>query len=530
MRAWLAVSAFLVATGLAVFLYKVVMLRYPLQLGEGAGIWRVELAIDVSGQGGWTTVEISLPRSMRSQQLLSEEVRSGALRFSISEEDANRYVRWSGKLAGSSVMSYQATVETKLQQYTLPSREVRPEYGDALARFLEASPGIPIGDAVFTELSDELALEPRDRVALAQQIYLFVSREIGPSLSGEPMDATTVVREGRGNSLGRARLFCALARVNTLPCRVVTGLVLADAVPQELSYWNEVHLGGSWVPFDAVERRPAALPPDRLVLSTRDDTPVRVSGARAVSYRVFVQSESRAYEDMLRRRFMESDHVLDRFSLLALPVRVQQNVRLLLLIPLGALVIALLRNVVGLRTFGMFMPMLIALAFTATGLWTGTALFALIIGCALLSRVLITGFYLLLVARVAFVLTLIVLLTVGIILVGDRAGLSLSGLTAFPFVIMTMIVERISVSLEEEGIENTLRRVGGTVVVIYITYAVIHSPWLQTLFVVFPELIVGILGLLVAVGRYTGYRLTELVRFRTLMSPRPEPTTGGSAA
>jgi hypothetical protein len=171
----------------------------------------------------------------------------------------------------------------------------------------------------------------------------------------------------------------------------------------------------------------------------------------------------------------------------------------------------------------MFMPMLIALAFTATGLWTGTALFALIIGCALLSRLLITGFYLLLVARVAFILTLIVLLTVGVILVGDRLGLSLSGLTAFPFVIMTMIVERISVSLEEEGIGNTLRRVGGTLVVIYITYAVIHSPWLQTLFVVFPELIVGILGLLLAIGRYTGYRLTELVRFRTLASPGAEP-------
>jgi hypothetical protein len=93
-------------------------------------------------------------------------------------------------------------------------------------------------------------------------------------------------------------------------------------------------------------------------------------------------------------------------------------------------------------------------------------------------------------------------------------GIALGGVTAFPFVIMTMIVERINVSLDEEGVGNTLRRLGATVLSIYITYAVIHAEALQTLFLVFPELLLAILGLLIAIGRYTGYRLTELLRFR----------------
>jgi hypothetical protein len=209
---------------------------------------------------------------------------------------------------------------------------------------------------------------------------------------------------------------------------------------------------------------------------------------------------------------------------------VQQNLHLLLLVPLGALVMTLLRNVVGLRTFGMFMPMLIALALTATGLLLGSTVFALIIGFALLSRLLIQQFYLLLVARVAFVLTLIVLLMVAFILAGDRAGISLGGVAAFPLVIMTMIVERINVSLEEEGFANTLRRIGGTLAAIYVTYGFVQAHTLQMLFIVFPELAISILGLLIAVGRYTGYRVSELVRFRSLSVPSPSsPSPRGGA-
>ena len=37
---------------------------------------------------------------------------------------------------------------------------------------------------------------------------------------------------------------------------------------------------------------------------------------------------------------------------------------------------------------------------------------------------------------------------------------------------------------------------------------------------VFPEINLAVLGLIVALGRYTGFRLTELRRFRRLASAR----------
>jgi len=218
----------------------------------------------------------------------------------------------------------------------------------------------------------------------------------------------------------------------------------------------------------------------------------------------------------VQRRLAKSQHLLDRTSLLFLPVRLQNTLRVLLLVPLGALAMCVLRNMIGLRTFGMFMPMLIALALTGTGLAWGTVFLFVIIGFALLTRIGIQRLYLLLAARIAFILTLVVILMIALFVIGDRLGIPTAGVGAFPFVIMTMIVERISVGLEEEGLGNTLRRIGATLASIYMTYLVIHFRELQTLFLVFPEFLLAILALLVAVGRYTGYRLTELVRFREL--------------
>ena len=49
--------------------------------------------------------------------------------------------------------------------------------------------------------------------------------------------------------------------------------------------------------------------------------------------------------------------VLVDFSIYSLPVAQQSTFKLLLLMPLGALVVVILRNLVGLRTSGTFMPM-----------------------------------------------------------------------------------------------------------------------------------------------------------------------------
>ena len=92
------------------------------------------------------------------------------------------------------------------------------------------------------------------------------------------------------------------------------------------------------------------------------------------------------------------------------------------MIPIGALVILFLRNFVGVKTFGTFMPVLVALAFRETLLW-GIVLFVVIVSLGLLIRFYLERLRLLLVPRLTVVLTVVVLLMAGISVLSHKLGI-----------------------------------------------------------------------------------------------------------
>ena len=66
-------------------------------------------------------------------------------------------------------------------------------------------------------------------------------------------------------------------------------------------------------------------------------------------------------------------------SLYGLPIRTQAVYAVLLMVPIGALVMVIMRNLVGIDAFGTFMPVLIALAFRETQLLWGIVLFTMLL-------------------------------------------------------------------------------------------------------------------------------------------------------
>ena len=211
------------------------------------------------------------------------------------------------------------------------------------------------------------------------------------------------------------------------------------------------------------------------------------------------------------------DAFLLESSLFSLPPHTQNVYRVLLTVPLGALLIVLIRNVVGFRTFGTFMPVLIALAFRETGLVWGVGLFVLILALGLAVRFYLETLQLLLVPRLAAVLICVVLLMALLSVAGQRLGLY-QGLAValFPMVILTLTVERMALTWEELGAAEALRQAAGSLVVAVLGYGVMSSIWLNHLVFVFPESLLLVLAAVLLLGRYTGYRLTELWRFRAV--------------
>jgi len=83
-------------------------------------------------------------------------------------------------------------------------------------------------------------------------------------------------------------------------------------------------------------------------------------------------------------------------------------------------------------------------------------------------------------------------------------------------VIISMVIERMSVVWEERGAATAIREGLGSLFMAALAYLVISLDILTFWVSVYPECNLIVLGLIVALGRYTGLRLNELKRFKSL--------------
>jgi hypothetical protein len=87
-------------------------------------------------------------------------------------------------------------------------------------------------------------------------------------------------------------------------------------------------------------------------------------------------------------------------------------------------------------------------------------------------------------------------------------------------VILAMTIERMSVVWEERGSKEAIQQGLGSLVVAAACYAIMDLDFVKHLVFVFPEVLLLVLATTLLIGRYTGYRLMELFRFRELRGVR----------
>lgn len=196
---------------------------------------------------------------------------------------------------------------------------------------------------------------------------------------------------------------------------------------------------------------------------------------------------------------------------------------LLLMLPIIATIIAILKQVVGITTFGLYTPSIITLSFLALGLKFGLVILFIIIVTGALARILLDRFNLLHIPRIAIVLTfssLIILLTLAL---GTYLGIgSIATIAVFPMLIMTTLAEKFVSALGGRGFYAAILLMLETTIVSLICYWVVEWHYLQNLILGHPEIILLLIFFNYVLGRWTGLRLMEYVRFREVMKHAEE--------
>lgn len=212
-----------------------------------------------------------------------------------------------------------------------------------------------------------------------------------------------------------------------------------------------------------------------------------------------------------------NEHLFN-FSIHSLPIEDQSVFKGILMIPLGVLVVVLMRVLIGLKTSGTFMPVLIAMAFIQTSLITGLIGFILLVTVGLFIRSYLSRLNLLLVSRISTVIIMVILLIALFGVLSYKLGLS-EGLkiTFFPMIILSWTIERMSVLWEEEGMKEVVKQGGGSLIVAVFAYFIMSNEVTRHLMFNFIGLQFVVMALVLLLGSYTGYRLLELRRFKPLV-------------
>ena len=514
-------GALLLALGLAISAFKVVEHELPLSPTDDRGPWQVELSVSVRGDGQRGSVRSLVPDNEPGQVVFDERFSSDRLEVEVQDRAEGRLAVWSGWLEGVHEVVYRFRVQSTAVEVPLASAIPPLEVPRAMrVTHLGPSATFPATTAAVKTRIEELALgPPSDPVARVQKVFAFVAHEIALEPAAAD-DALLTLDRREGSALGKERLLVTLLRAGGRPARLVQGLELREGARPATRFWVETWLDELWVPLSASEGFVGGRPAGWVALSRGNRPFVEATGARAVGHRVRSLRE-RLRPDEIASLMAPDDPILSFLSLYQLPVGTQKLLRMLLLLPLGALITAVFRNVIGIRTYGTFMPALIALALRDVPPLLGLGLLGSVVGLGIGIRLALERLRLLLVPRLSILLCVVVIAITAIALVGHKMeARPWLGDAALPIVILTIWIERITITSEEEGSREALRRGLFTLLVSGAVWPVFQSEQAGYLMFTFPELVLSTMGLLIWIGGYTGFRLTELLRFRSF--PREE--------
>ncbi|HEX7047511.1 MAG TPA: inactive transglutaminase family protein [Gammaproteobacteria bacterium] len=487
----------LVAAGSLLTWYRHAVFDVPWLPGEKRQIWSVEAKVDFFATGEPVKVSLAIPATQPGFEQIGEHTASPGYGLAFVENGNGRRAEWSIRSAtGNQTLYYQT--EMLVDPETLDDKVAVPP---ALRQIVLVGPQATAARRVLQRATERSA----DPWTLAREL-------IGEFNSGSESAQLLTQTKSRGAWL------VDLLHMAGVPAREVQALNLEDGRRrQDAVNLLQVFDGESYALFD-VRTGVQGQQPWQLLWEYSSSPLLDIVGGdnSRISFSMIAQDVP--VSRMLQAGTLSlSQKVLD-FSIHSLPLSEQALFKGILLIPVGVLIVSLFRILVGVRTSGTFMPVLIAIAFIQTSLVTGLVGFLLIVGVGLLIRSYLSRLNLLLVARISAVIISVIIIIAAFAVLSFQLGLA-EGLkiTIFPMVILAWTIERMSILWEEEGPKEVLVQGSGSLLVALLAWLMMSNDIVRHLTFNFLGLQFIFMALVLLLGNYTGYRLMEFRRFRPLL-------------
>ena len=516
------ITAFLILFPAGILFYKSQVLNLSLIPQMVDDVWNFHL--NVRPKGDTYSFAFPIPKSGPGQKISDEKIRSKDFQVFIDSNSDSNLATWSSKELIKGRISYSARIDLKPVFYKNIPKDYTETYPKGLEKYLKVPQLISEDKDAISTLETAILEGSEDKTSLIRKIYYYVEEEIQRNTDIKTIHET--LNSGKGSPLIKARLFNIMARRKRVPSRIVVLVRMPDLkkakeeVKLRFTFANEVFLANKWIPIDTNRGYFGQRPDNFMVIHRNYEEVEKLISKKRVSYSIQAERSriNRYNKAEFKKEVIKSDSIFSKFSLYRLPLPIQTMFTTILLIPIGTLVLAIARNLIGIPTFGIFTPILLTLFFKETSFGFGMLFFGIVVIIGIGEKYVLDKFYLLAVPRLSIILTLIIMLMLGYSFYSaEMTSISQKHLAFFPIVIVTLIIERLSIMITEEGMLNTFKTLLGTLVIVLLVYSLYFISSLEMFMFTNPELLFSIIGILILVGKYKGYRLSEFIRFRDLV-------------
>jgi hypothetical protein len=524
---WSAAAAAVLAAGaVGVMAARYTALGDEVHLPGGGGVWKVTLLVQGKSAAADARVHTAVPAELDRQHVLREETRGDEFRSRTHEANpaGDRHLLWTPKAAtpGAFRLRYECHCTLPPRPADAPPPSSGPYGPPRPGEHLQADAGVTSTHEEIAAVARRLTADRSGPAEQAEALFRYVDAEVAhePSVAGPPRTALECLRLGSGDSGAQSRLLVALLRNRGVPARLVFGLTLTRENEQAEHAWVEAWVGDHWLPMCPFYHHFGQVPRTYLVLGFGEPRVAVGHGVGRLTHAFLVErlAAHPAAERPWAYRFFAAASLYD------LPPAERKLAEFLLLLPVAALIVCVFRNLIGVQTFGTFAPALVGLAFRELHSLPGVLLFVVVLLVGWLLRRALGRFHLLQVPRTALLLTLVVTTVLTFVVLAHRNHLAVARYIAlFPMVILTGMIERFWTLEEEDGTAASFKTLVSTIGIAGCISLLVSIPAVARQMLGYPETLGLLMAAFLLLGRYTGYRVLELYRFREFLRPPPAP-------
>ena len=191
---------------------------------------------------------------------------------------------------------------------------------------------------------------------------------------------------------------------------------------------------------------------------------------------------------------------------------------MILVLPVIATIVAVARQIIGIKAFGIYTPSIIAVSFLATGFTYGLVILLFTLVVATLIRIIGKNFRIAHLPKLAIVMTLVSFALFALFGLGayfDKVGMMT--LSVFPVLIMILLTETFVTIQMERGTKEASLLILQTILLALVCYFIADWQWFKDLLLKYPELVFATILINIIIGKWTGLRLFEYYRFRKVI-------------